>query len=190
MGRDQLLVDPAGEEGFERGHRPAGTKAWSLRSERFGMHRGEAEPEHMAEREHMIRDAAAVGVMDGDVDVAAVIQKPVDDVRGLAFGRGDDLRVEGGVAARDEGENETRKRTFVRTDRSGDLAPSPERETLAVGARYVGGVEGGRQGLGMLRGHHPRQGRARKWWKIESGVISGDLKPSQPAAAAAREITP
>jgi hypothetical protein len=148
------------KKGSSVGHRPAGTKAWSLRSERFGMHRGEAEPEQVAEREHMIRDAAAVGVMDGDVDVAAVIQKPVDDVRGLAFGRGDDLRVEGGVAARDEGvERDGRKRTFVRTDRSGDLAPSPEREMLAVRARYVGGVEGGRQGLGMLRGHHPRQGR-------------------------------
>lgn len=89
MGRDQLLVDPAGEEGFER--RPSA--GWDEGMEpAVGEVRdagGEAEPEQAAEREHMIRDAAAVGVMDGGVDVAAEIQKPVDDVRGLAFGRGE-----------------------------------------------------------------------------------------------------
>ncbi len=64
--------------------------------------RGEAEPEQVTEREHVIRDAAAVGVVDRDVEVAAVIQQSVDDMRGLALGRGDDLVAGRGVASRDE----------------------------------------------------------------------------------------
>ena len=33
----------------------------------------------------VVRDTATVGVVDGDIDVAAVIKQPVDDVRRLAF---------------------------------------------------------------------------------------------------------
>ena len=48
-----------------------------------GNTRREPKSQQVAKREDMVRDAAAVGVVDGDIDVAAVIKQPVDDVRRL-----------------------------------------------------------------------------------------------------------
>ena len=137
--------------------RPAGTKAWSLQSERFGMHRGEEEPEQMAEREHMIRDAAAVGVMDGDVDVAAVIQKPVADVHSIGFGHRM-TSCEMGVAGRSEGEK-TEKHLCAS---SSFRRPRPVPRAGCAQPIDLSIVRQRRRrptGDGLLRGHHPRQGR-------------------------------
>ena len=57
----------------------------------------EAEAEQMAKREHMVRDASAVGVVDGDIDIGTV-EEAVDDMSGFALGRRDDLGMEWSIA--------------------------------------------------------------------------------------------
>jgi hypothetical protein len=56
----------------------------------------------VGEREDVVADAAAVGVVDGAGEVGLVVEQAVDDVRRLAGGRDGD-GVERRVAGRDVG---------------------------------------------------------------------------------------
>jgi hypothetical protein len=61
---------------------------------------GEADAQHMRQREHMIAGSAAVRVVGGDADVCLVVEQSADDVRRLA-GAGDRRGVEWRMAVRD-----------------------------------------------------------------------------------------
>ena len=96
---DQLLVDGAGDERRER--RPGRGRAEGIEPALGQVRdaRREPEAEQMREREDVVADPAAVGVVDGDAEVRLVVEQAVDDVRGLAGGR-DRHGVVGRVAGR------------------------------------------------------------------------------------------
>jgi hypothetical protein len=92
--RDQHLVDPAGDEGLQRRPGRRGTEGVEPAVGQVGDPWREAEAQQAAEREHVVGDTAAVGVMDRAVDGAAMIEQPVDDVGRLALRHRDHLGVE------------------------------------------------------------------------------------------------
>jgi hypothetical protein len=65
-----------------------------------GDARREPEAEEMREPEHLVADAAAVGVMDGADEVRLMVEQAVDDVGGLA-GRRDGHGMERRMPGRD-----------------------------------------------------------------------------------------
>lgn len=152
MAFDQALVDPAGDEGCDRrtGRLPREEMQPALAD--IGNARREAEAEQMAKREHMIGDAASIGVVIGDREIGGMMEEPVQDVRRLAGGGGDDLGVEGRIAVGDVGvEGDGRLRALVRVDLARRLGASVEREVLPVRTRGRTRTEPGREGKSMLR---------------------------------------
>ncbi len=65
--------------------------------------RAEAEAEHGAEDEHVIRGAAGIDVMRVDLQQRAVVQQAVEHVRRLVAGRRHDLDAVGAVLIGDMG---------------------------------------------------------------------------------------
>ena len=90
-----------------------------------GNARREPKAQQVAKREDVVR-YAAVGVVDGDIDVATVIKQPVDDVRRFALRHRNHLGVERCVAAGDLGiERDGRTGALVRIDGSEHSACPP-----------------------------------------------------------------
>jgi len=98
VGLDQRLVDPAGDERLQG--RPGRGRAEGIEPPvvQVGNARREAEPQEMAQGEDVVGNAAAVGVVDGDLDVGAVIEQAVDDMGRFAFGRGNLSATVGSIA--------------------------------------------------------------------------------------------
>ncbi len=80
MGLDQRLVNPAGDKGFQG--RPLGGRAAGIEPTvvQVGNAWGEPESQQMAESEHMIGNAPAIGMVHSDGDVGTVVEQiPVAD---------------------------------------------------------------------------------------------------------------
>ena len=85
MGLDQGLVDAARDERLQR--RPLGGGAESIESTvmEIGYARSEAKSQEVAEREDVVGNAAAVGVVDGCVQVGTVVEQAVQDMERFAI---------------------------------------------------------------------------------------------------------
>ena len=86
MGPDQRLVDPAGNERFQRRPLGGGAKRIEPTVMEVGDAGREAKPQEVAEREYMVGDAAAVGVVHGGVQIGAVVEQTIQDVERFAIG--------------------------------------------------------------------------------------------------------
>src|SRR5665213_692121 len=95
MGPDQRLVDPARDERLQRW--PLGGDAKRIKPTvmEIGNAWREAKSQEVAEREHMVGDAAAVGMVDGGVQIGAVVEQTVQDMERFAIGDRDRLAVVG-----------------------------------------------------------------------------------------------
>lgn len=104
----------------------------------------------MGEREDVVADPAAVGVVGRDGEIGLVVEQTVDDVRRLAGGR-DGCDVEGRVP-RGVVRVEQRRRVVAVAcvDRTDRLAAAGGWKVLSVRTGHVGGAEGGRQWVTLL----------------------------------------
>ena len=112
--------------------------------------RREAESQQVAEAEHVIDRAGGVGVVLADVDRAFMVHQPVENVRGLAGVRGDDLGIERRVTIGDVGvELHARLRAVFGVVVGAGLAMSAGAEKLAVRRRSVAVAPDSGEGLGV-----------------------------------------
>jgi hypothetical protein len=97
--RDQLGIDAAGDERLQG--RPVRRRPECIQPPlgQIGDARRKTEAEHPCQREYMVADTAAIGVVDGRGEVRFVVEQAVDHVRGFA-GRRDRDRMERCVTGR------------------------------------------------------------------------------------------
>ena len=131
-------VDHAADQGIERFVSLARVDDIEPSVGEVANARREAESQEVAEAEHMIDRAGGVGVVLANVDRAFMVHEPVEDMRGLAGVRGDDLGIERRVAVGDVGvELHARFRAVFGVVVSAGLAMSAGAEELAVRRRRV-----------------------------------------------------
>ena len=101
----------------------------------IGDAKREPKAQEEAEREHVVGNAAAVCVVDGGVQIGAVVEQTVQDVERFAIGDRDRLAMVGRVAARDVRVKADRWRAaLVRVDGSRGFSAPAQGKVLAVGA--------------------------------------------------------
>lgn len=93
----------------------------------------QAESEHGTEREHMVGRAAGVGVVLRDVEIAAMVQQAVENVRRFMRRGRDDLHVIGPVLIGDMGvEAEPRIDAITGIDIAARSGSFPATEELSI----------------------------------------------------------
>ena len=93
----------------------------------------EAESQQAAERKDMIGEAGRVGVVLLDPQVGLMVEKAVENVRGIEGVRGDHLGIKGRVLVGDVGvEEHARLVSIAQIDLPGLLSAPAGAETLAV----------------------------------------------------------
>lgn len=161
MRLDQPFIDLAGDERLQV--RPCRGRAEGVEPPVMQIRntRREAEAHQMAEGKDMVRDTAPIDMVDGDLDIRAMVEKAVDDMGRLALGHGDGFGVVGRVTIGDVGvEGNGGAGTLMWVDGPSHLSPSTEREMLAIGTGGCAATEEGRQRLRLLDRNDPGQSPA------------------------------
>ena len=152
MVADQRDVDAARDEGLQNRPGFRGAEGVEAAVAQVRDARREAEPQQREQAEDVVRDAAAIGMVDGAVDGGTVMEQPVDDMGGLALGDRDRAHVERCVAIGDMGvERNGWACALVRVHCADHLGRAAEGKVLAVGTRRAPRAEHCGQGLGLLR---------------------------------------
>jgi len=99
MGSDPVAIETAGDEWLEHGPSDSGTEGVKPTIVQVRDAWREAKTKQLAERKDVVAHAAAIGMVDSNVEISIVVEKPVNNVRGLAGGRRQELDVERRVAA-------------------------------------------------------------------------------------------
>src|SRR3954471_20838324 len=159
-GRDQGLVDPAGDERRER--RPVVRQAEgvepALRQVRDAGR--EAEAEEMRQAEYVVTHATAIRMVNRGREVGLMIEQSIDDVRSFAM-TGGQPGVEGHITVGDVGVDRHRRiPPGTGVDVARGLAPTGGQEQLAVRARSRAGAKDRRQGLTLMGVDHDGEGLA------------------------------
>ena len=106
-----------------------------------GNARRKMKAEQIRQREDMIADAAAVGVVGRDAQVSLLVEQSVDDISGFA-GRRDRNRVVGSLAGREvRVENRGSSALVMSVDRPACFSGTGSGEVLPVPARHIGCAE-------------------------------------------------
>ena len=131
---DDAQVDHAPDYGIERFVSAACADDIEPAVGEIANARREAESQQVAEAEYVIDRAGGVGVVLADFDRAFVVHQSVENVRGFAGVRGDDLGIERRIAIGNVSvELHARFRTVLGVVVGAGLAMSAGAEKLAVG---------------------------------------------------------
>ena len=156
---DQIRVEPLAEHRRQPAVAGLGLEGVEAAVVEVGDAREEVVAEQRAQTEDVVADAAAIGVVRLDLPTGCCPEQAVENMRGLAGRGGDDLDVEGRVAAVDvRVEADGRVAATVRVDGASRLAGPAQEEVLPIGGGGRAAAERARERHLALGLDKPREG--------------------------------